>query len=93
MEKEGGGKCSISVLKRSEAVREDRSLIGIGGADKETLHKITGKGGGEGRKKKVKRLKEKWKKWEKQTESRNGSEMEKEGGRRKQTSRSWIKSE
>ena len=45
MEKEGGGKCSISVLKRSEAVREDRSLIGIGGADKETLHKITGKGG------------------------------------------------
>jgi len=38
-------------------------------------------------------LKEKWGKWEKQTESRNGSEMEKEGGRRKQTSRSWIKSE
>jgi hypothetical protein len=33
----------------------------------------------------ARRLKEKWEIWEKQTESRNGSEMEKEGGRRKQT--------
>jgi hypothetical protein len=41
----------------------------------------------------VKRLKEKWEKLEKQTESRNGSEMEKEAGRRKQASRRWMKSE
>jgi hypothetical protein len=41
----------------------------------------------------VKRSKKKWEKWEKQNESRNGSEMEEEGGGRKQTSRRWIKSE
>lgn len=38
----GRRKCSISVPKRSEAVREERSLTDIGGADKKTLHEVTG---------------------------------------------------